>query len=470
MTSTDQTPRLNRAQHGRPAAPVRIVHLGIGNFTRAHQAWYTEHAPDAEQWGIAAFTGRRPDTADALNPQDGLYTLVIGAADGDRYEVISSLSAVHPSTDHAAFLDYLRSPETAIITTTVTEAGYQRADDGHLDVTKDIVKGDIEGLSSGDADYAPKTAPAKVVAGLRARRDAGAGALTILPCDNLPDNGQAFRTVIRDLAQEVDPSLLDWIDQNVAFATSMVDRITPATTDETRAQVAKEQGYTDASPVPTEPFSEWVVAGEFPAGRPAWDEAGAQIVDDVEPFEQRKLWLLNGSHSLMAYAATIVGHTEVREGISDPVVRGWVDEWWDTAAEHLSVPAEDVAAYREALVDRFANPQVHHLLAQIAADGSQKIPVRIFPALLAERAAGRLPDAPVRAIAAWLLHLQGHGAPVTDERGEQFVELAKDKPVGEAAKAVLGVLEPKLAQDDEVIAAIERLAGELLELEGSAGR
>ena len=119
MTSTDQTPRLNRAQHGRPAAPVRIVHLGIGNFTRAHQAWYTEHAPDAEQWGIAAFTGRRPDTADALNPQDGLYTLVIGAADGDRYEVISSLSAVHPSTDHAAFLDYLRSPETAIITTTV---------------------------------------------------------------------------------------------------------------------------------------------------------------------------------------------------------------------------------------------------------------------------------------------------------------------------------------------------------------
>ena len=468
MTTTDQTPRLNRAQHGRPAAPVRIVHLGIGNFTRAHQAWYTEHAPDAEQWGIAAFTGRRPDVADVLTPQDGLYTLVIGAADGDRYEVISSLSAVHPATDHEAFLGYLRSPATAIITTTVTEAGYQRADDGHLDAAKDVVAADIAGLTGG-GDYAPQTAPAKVVDGLRARREAGVGALTILPCDNLPNNGEAFATVIRDLAQLVDPSLADWIDEHVSFATSMVDRITPATTDATRAQVTAAQGYVDESPVPTEPFSEWVVAGEFPAGRPAWDAAGAAIVDDVEPFEQRKLWLLNGSHSLMAYAATIVGHTEVREGIEDPLVRGWVDAWWDTAANHLTVPAEDVVAYRAALVDRFANPQVHHLLAQIAADGSQKIPVRIFPALLAERAAGRLPDAPVRAIAAWLLHLQGHGAPVNDARGEQFVELAAGKPVGDAARAVLGVLEPRLAQDDEVIAAIERLAAELLELEGTAG-
>ena len=468
--STTNLPRLSRAEHGRAKAPVRIIHLGIGNFTRAHQAWYTEHAPDAAEWGIAAFTGRRPDAAEQLAPQDGLYTLVTGAADGDHYEVISSLSEVHPSTDHTKFQWYMRQPEVVILTTTVTEAGYKRDANGHLDLEDADVHADIEGLRGESTGFTPTTTPGKVVAGLRERRSSGAGKFTILPCDNLPGNGDAFRTVIRDLARQIDPTLVQWIDNNVSFCTSMVDRITPATTDELRERVAKEQGYEDVTPVPTEPFSEWVISGEFHRGHPDWEAAGAQIVEDVEPFEQRKLWLLNGSHSLMAYAATIVGHSEVREGIEDPTVRGWVEEWWDTAARHLSVPAEDVTAYRAALVERFANPQVHHLLAQIAADGSQKIPVRIFPALLAERAEGNLPDGPVRAIAAWILHLQGHGAPVKDAAGSKYVDLAQGKSAGDAVRAVLGDLEPKLAQDEEVIAAVERLAGQLLELEGSAAR
>jgi fructuronate reductase len=465
MTTTT-VPRLSRENHGRPAAPVRIVHLGVGNFTRAHQAWYTEHAPDAGEWGIAAFTGRRPDTAEALEPQDGLYTLITRHAEGDSFEIISSLAAVHPASDTGAFLGYLRSPETAIITTTVTEAGYMRGSDGHLAVGDPAVAGDIEALRA-DPEAATRTTPGKLVGGFLARRAAGAGVITVLPCDNLPDNGPTFRAVVEELATKVDPSLLDWMGENVSWATSMVDRITPATTDAERAAVAESEGYDDASPVPTEPFSEWVIAGDFPAGRPAWEKAGAGIVEDVYPFEQRKLWMLNGSHSLMAYAATIVGHETVADAIADPTVRGWVEDWWDVAGAHLQVDAEDVARYRAALLDRYNNPRVRHLLAQIAADGSQKIPVRILPALRLERAEGRLPDGPVRALAAWVLHLQGHGAPVKDARESDVVAAAQGS-VAEATAALLTLLAPDMVPDEELVGAVVARAEEILAVEGTA--
>nr|NLD40044.1 mannitol dehydrogenase family protein [Actinomycetales bacterium] len=447
----------NRENHGRPAAPIRMIHLGIGNFTRAHQAWYTEHAPDAAEWGIAAFTGRRPDAARALEPQDGLYTLITRGADGVSYEVISSLSRVHEAGDLEALLGYFASPELAVLTSTVTEAGYMRATDGSLDVANAGVAADIEALRA-DPRAEVSTTPAKVVAGLLARREAGSGAMTILPCDNLPENGEAFARVITDCAREVDPGLVEWIEENVSFATCMVDRITPATTDEDRAEVAKECGYDDASPVPTEAFSEWVVAGEFPAGRPRWEEAGVTIVEDVTPFEDRKLWMLNGSHSLMAYAATIRGFPTVGEAIMDEEVRRWVNEWWDVAAKHLQVESDE---YRQALLDRFENPNIRHLLAQIAADGSQKIPVRIVPALREEIKEGRLPDGPVRAIAAWTQHLRGHGAPVKDAQ-EELVKGLVGADLDETIANVLGFLGEDLAANADVAARVKTLALDLV--------
>ena len=451
------SPRLSRDGFGRPAAPVKMVHLGIGNFTRAHQAWYTEHAPDAAEWGIAAFTGRRPDTAEALAPQDGLYTLITREADGDRFEVISSLSKVHASTENDAFLGYLANPATAVITSTVTEAGYMRAADGHLDVANDRVAADIEALKA-DPRAACATTPLKLVSGFLARRAAGVdGGITVLPCDNLPENGKAFSTVVIDGAKAVDPSLAEWMAENVAWATCMVDRITPATTDEERAAVETGCGYADASPVPTEPFAEWVVSGDFIAGRPAWEEAGVTIVDDVTPFEERKLWMLNGSHSLMAYAATIRGFETVADAINDPEVRGWVNEWWDVAGANLSVPSDE---YRAKLIDRFENPRIRHLLAQIAADGSQKIPVRILPALRAERAAGRLPDGPLRAIAAWIQHLRGHGAPVKDAQAETVLALVGEDLPATVAN-VLAWLGADLAADASVVARVTELADDL---------
>lgn len=463
MTAPTSLTRLSRyAGHGRPAAPVRIVHLGLGSFFRAHQAWYTEHAPDAEDWGIAAFTGRRPDAARALAPQDGLYTLVVRHPEGDTFEVVGSLSAVHAAADNPAWLDYLRDETTAIITLTVTEAGYVRASDGHLDLEDPDVRRDVEQLRQ-DPSAPARTTPGRLVAGLLARRAADAGPLTILPCDNLPENGVVAATVVRELAEAVAPELLPWLDANVDFATSMVDRITPATTDDDRVAVAAELEVEDVAPVPTEPFSEWVVRGLFPAGRPRWEDAGARLVDDVAPFERRKLYLLNGAHSLLAYAGSIRGHETVAEAIGDPQCRSWVEQWWDVAGRHVGLPEEEIADYRSSLVARFENPRIRHLLRQIAGDGSQKLPVRILPTLRAERAAGRMPSGAVVTISAWIAHLRGSGAPVTDVRADHLAGLV-DRSREEAVTAVLAELDPDLSGDAELAEAV--LAG-ITELETS---
>jgi fructuronate reductase len=458
VTAANEVPRLSRSLPDTPpAAPVRMVHLGVGNFTRAHQAWYTTHSPDADQWGIAAFTGRRSDTADALAPQDGLYTLITRSAEGDTFELIGALSAVHAAADHEVYLDYLSRPEVAIVTITVTEAGYVRGADGHLDASRDVVVADLEALRT-DPRSQVGSLPARLVAGLLARRAAGGEALTILSCDNLPENGPVTRTVVKELAALVDESLPDWIDSHVDFATSMVDRITPATTDEDRALVEKECGYLDAYPVPTEPFSEWVVSGGFPAGRPRWEEAGAKLVDDVEPFEQRKLWLLNGSHSMLAYAGSTRGYSTIDEAIADPKCRSWVEAFWDEASQYLSLPASDIANYRAALLTRYANPRVRHQLAQIAPDGSIKLPVRTLPTVRAERTAGRVPIGCATTIAAWVLHLRGLGAPIKDPGAGPAQEAANSGELPEAVPAVLDVVEPGLGSDKEFVDAVLRQA------------
>jgi fructuronate reductase len=440
------------AGHGRPAAPVRLVHLGLGNFYRAHQAWYTDRAPDADDWGYAAFTGRRAELADALNAQEGLYTLITRAADGDRFELLSSISRAHAGADHEAWLGYLASPQVRAVTITVTEAGYARGPDGGLDRDRDQVKADVEALRK-DLGAVVRTAPARLVAGCAARRQGDGGPLTVVSCDNLPGNGAVAARVVHDLAELVDPGLADWIDGSVAYVTTMVDRITPRTTPEDARAVAEATGLHDSSPVGTEPFSEWVLSGRFPGGRPRWEDAGATFTDDIEPYEHRKLWLLNGGHSLLAYAGPILGHQTVADAVADPTCRGWLEEWWSEASRYLSLPEADVAAYRGALLDRFANPRMHHRLAQIAADGSQKLPVRILPTLRQERAAGRLPAGAIGVLAAWVCHLRGAGASVDDTRADQVVPLA-DGPLPQAVPRVLAALDPALADDGELVAAV----------------
>lgn len=448
---------LSREEYGRAVAPVRTVHLGLGNFFRAHSAWYTEHS--SSDWGIAAFSGRSDTHVAELAAQDCLYTLVVQGKDV-RTEVVSSLSAVHTGHDLAAWRGYFASPDVTVVTLTITEAGYVRDSSGALDLTNEAVLADIESLTKAPLDGTVTTAPGKLVAGLLARRAAGAGPITIVPCDNLVKSGEITRRVIEELGAAVDASLQSWIDEHVGVVTTMVDRITPRPTDADIATVTELTGVCDRAPVVTEPFTEWVIEGDFVAARPAWEESGATFVDDIVPFEHRKLWLLNGSHSLMAYAGPIMGRETVYEGITDPVLRGWVDEWWDAAVQHLPLPADQVSAYRAALVERFENPSIRHLLSQIAADGSQKIPIRFVPTLKAELAKGVVNPGATRPIAAWILHLRGYGpVPVTDFRADDVKSLVVD----DEGITVANVLRWLGITNDEVASTVLRQMHEILD-------
>jgi len=418
-----------------------MVHLGLGGFFRAHQAWYTGAAPDAADWGIAAFTGRSRALADQLSEQDGRYTLVIRGPDHDEMSVQTAVSAAHPGSDLDAWCGYLSRPQVAVVTLTVTEAAYRQ----HRDDDPEI-RADIEAVRRGSS---PTTVPGKLVAGLAARRSAGAGPLAVVSCDNLPGNGEVTARVVRDLASAVDPALDDWIAGEVSFVTTMVDRITPRTTPDDVRAVAAETGWDDAVPVVTEPFTEWVVSGDFPAGRPAWDAAGARFVADVTPHEMRKLLLLNGGHSLLAYAASARGHETIAEAMGDPECRRWLDQWWDEASRYVPLPAAELIEYRAALVARFSNPRIRHRLAQIAADGSQKVRIRVLPVVRGERAAGRVPPGAVRVLAAWTDHLRGFGAKVDDAGAGPYQDRAG------SVRDVIALLAPDLAGDTDLIDAID---------------
>jgi fructuronate reductase len=210
-----------------------------------------------------------------------------------------------------------------------------------------------------------------------------------------------------------------------------------------------------------------VLSGRFPAGRPRWEDAGATFTDDIEPYEQRKLWLLNGAHSMLAYTGLLRGHRTVAEAVTDDSCRQWMQEWWSDAARHLPLPSDEVDAYQAALLDRFANPRMHHRLDQIATDGSQKLPVRILPVLRAERAAGRLPAGAIRVLGAWVAYLrQGAGA-VGDVRAEEMVGRA-DGPLPEAVRRVLEALDPTLVDDRGVLAAVQADAEEIMHLPSAA--
>ena len=425
--------RLSRSQDGRPAPPVRMVHLGLGNFFRAHQAWYTDRASDADAWGIAAFSGRTAGAGAELSRQENLYTLVSVGSERNDYRVISSIAATHTGADVEAFLNYLADPRVSVVTITITEAGYRRNEHGRLDVDNPVVEKDITAIAA-DNLAAVRTAPGKLIAGLIGRRRAGAGPISLVCCDNLPDNGTMLSVALGDLARRAVPDLVGYLDTEVGFITTMVDRTTPRGTDATRQALLDERHIDDPAALATEPFSEWVLEGEFRGPRPAWESAGAEFVDDIVPHEYRKLWMRNGAHSLMAYAATLRGHTTVADAIADRVVRGWVNEWWDVAQRRLTLPEDDVRAYRAALLTRFGNRRMREPLSRIAVDGSQKLPARIVSALLADRAAGYSPLGAERVVAAWVLHLRGQGPPLNDARGNKILPLAEGSLADSAGK------------------------------------
>jgi len=438
---------------GAEPAPVRIVHLGLGAFHRAHQAWYTARASDAAEWGIAAFTGRGPTAALELAPQNGLYSLVERSDTGDSVSVVRSIVEAHDGADVARLVELLASPSTAIVTITVTEAGYRLSADGTPDLSDDAVAADMAGFATGRA----QTTLGRLLLGLDARRRAGTGPLAVVPCDNMPDNGEVVGTAVTALAAAVDPALAAWIGDNVSFVSTSVDRITPKTTPDDLATVARLGGWHDAAAVVTEPFSDWVLSGDFPAGRPDWESAGARFVDEIGPFESRKLWLLNGAHSLLAYTARQRGHETVAAAIGDPACLAAVEAFWDAAVRHLPAAGLELPAYRAALLDRFRNARIEHRLAQIANDGSTKLRIRIAPIVLAERASGRSGAAGVAVIAGWISQLLPGGVLASGELTDPLAESLRSAallPAVEAVPALLELVHPALAADAEVVARV----------------
>ena len=441
------------AKGGLEPRSVRIVHLGLGAFFRAHQAWYTSEVDPEGAWGISAYTGRSPRAAEELSAQDCLYTLVVRGAEGDHAEVMSVISEAHAAGNLEALCNDLRSPDVSLVTLTVTEAGYGTDAKGALDRANDAVKADLKALEEyaagtageGESDvHLPQleTALARLVLGLDARRRSGAGAITIVPCDNLPGNGPLTRGVIDEYAACLGAEAATWIKDNVSVTSTSIDRITPKATDADRATAKELTGFEDASPVVTEPFASWIIEGEFVSERPEWEKAGAIFTDDLEPYENRKLWLLNGAHTLLANAAVNRGYETVAEAIGDSEVRAEVEALWDEASRYLPDFVE-ASAYREALLERFENPHIKHLLSQIGNDSLAKLRIRILPIALKELEAGRGAKGAVPAIAGWIRR-QRDGVASPDAQQSAIDEAKAKTGDGGVERALLALLEPEL--------------------------
>ena len=418
-------------------APVRLVHLGLGAFHRAHQAWYTDRANrlgDTEPYGIWSFTGRRPDAARALSGQNGRYTLIERGPDSDRAETVEALVRADDGAHRDAWLSALSADTTAACTLTVTEAGY-RIDEEDLYRLRD--------------EAAARSAPGRLVDGLRARKRSDGGPLAVLSCDNLSGNGAVTRQLVVGLAERLDPVLRAWIEEQVSFPNTMVDRITPATTAADRETAERLTGWPDRVPVVTEPFSEWVIEAPLPSAAPRWDRVGAQLVDDVAPYEQRKLWLLNGAHSLLAYLGRLRGHATVAQAMDDPGCAAAVSALWSEAVAVLPFDASTLDAATGALTERFGNARIEHRLTQIGTDGWHKLPRRIVDVQRARRRAGLpLGTAGATALAAWAVLLErGEAA----DSGSGVVERVREAttPTAKAA-AVLSGVAPDLADDPEL--------------------
>lgn len=427
------TPSYAPADHG-----VGVVHLGLGAFHRAHQAVATCDALSAAggDWRIFAVSLRSPAAAETLIPQNGLYTL-IERGEATRARVVGAIAgAVGGEGAAEAALAKMVEPGVKIVTLTITEKGYglDRAKVG-CDPSHPAVAADLRTPRS------PKGALGLIVEALRLRAEAGTPFFTVLCCDNLPDNGHLVKGALVDFARRIEPDLADDIAEQLACPSTMVDRITPPATDATRADAQRLTGCEDLAAIETEPFFQWVIEDDFPLGRPQWEAGGARFTADVAPYEAMKLRMLNGAHSMMAYAGSLAGAPYVRDVMADPALAALVRRHMEAAAATLpAIPGADLPGYAEELATRFKNPSIAHATRHIAMDGTQKLPQRILaPAALALEAGGPLRPF-VFAAAAWMRWCLG----------------VEDGPEGPLTGAAYALNDPR---EQEIRDALERAEG-----------
>lgn len=410
------------ARPGHDPAGIRtgVVHFGPGAFHRAHQAAYFDRVLDEDsRWGIAAVSLRSGTTTDALKRQDGLYTLAVIDRAPSMRVIAAHSDAIGPG-EGARLRQLLASPAVRIATSTVTEKGYCLGGDGTLDFAHpDIVH-----------DLARPAEPASVigwiVAGMGDRRAAGASPFAMLCCDNMTGNGAKLRAACVAFARELDPGLAEWIEAEAAFPDSMVDSITPASDPAFLAKVAGALGGDDQAAVQREGFAQWVLQRFDMADGPDLGSAGVTLTGDVRAYEQAKLRILNGAHSTLAYIGLALGHETVFEAMSDPALAAFVTRLvhQDVTASLARVEGLDLPAYADAVLDRFRNPEIRHLLSQIAWDGSQKLPYRLLDTVQAALESGRSIARLAVPVAAWMAFVQrmaAAGDKITDPLAETLV-------------------------------------------------
>ena len=443
-----------RSSYSDASVGIGIVHLGLGAFHRAHQAAYLDawlERNGGGPWGICAANLRSNQAiVDALTAQDCRFHL---AAYRDRdhvelREIRSIRRALFARDDQRALFAALTEPSTRIVTLTVTEKAYGlKAASGELDTDDPAIAHDLREPGR------PRSVPGVLVEALRRRRLAGERPFTVLCCDNMPSNGRRTRLAVTELARRRRPELSAHIEDEVAFPSSMVDRIVPAVSAESRAKLATLIGHDDPAAVATEAFSQWVIEDTFTQGRPDWEPEGVEMVSDVSPWETMKLRLLNGAHSLLAYTGLLRGFTTVTEAIADPRLFALVDEYWREAGSSLTPrPPTDPRRYTALLLERFRNASLEHLLRQIAMDGSQKLPQRWLAGALANLEQGRPVGATAAAVAAWLAYVRGKDAAgakwvVDDPLAARLAGCHRDSPADTVAAllALADIFPPRLA-------------------------
>jgi mannitol 2-dehydrogenase len=396
-----------------------IAHIGVGGFHRAHQAYYTDalmNTGEALDWAICGVGLRGEDqrARDDLKEQDYLFTLFeLGDSDDTEVRVIGSIRDMLLAQDSAqALINKLADPAIRIVSLTITEGGYCIDDsNGEFMAHLPQIQHDLANPQS------PKTVFGFLCAALAKRRGAGTDAFTVMSCDNLPHNGAVTRKALLAFAGLLDANLCEWIDQNVSFPNAMVDRITPMTSTAHRLQLADKHGVDDAWPVVCEPFVQWVLEDKFVNGRPAWEKVGVQFTDDVSPYEEMKIKLLNGSHLALTYLGFLKGYRFVHETMNDPLfvryMRAYMD--LDVTPQLAPVPGIDLSEYKDTLVARFSNQAIADQLERVCSDGSSKFPKFTIPTINRLIADGRETKRAALVVAAWALYLKG-----VDENGDTY--------------------------------------------------
>lgn len=426
---------VQKPRYDRRKVAVGIVHFGVGGFHRAHQAMYVDalmNRGKALDWGICGVGTMAADESmrDVMSAQDGLYTLVLKHADGTlEPRVIGSIVEYLYAPDAPeAVIARLASPLTRIVSLTITEGGYNiHHVTGEFDADNPLVQRDLR------PGAVPQSVFGLVVEALERRRARGTPPFTVMSCDNIQGNGHVARRVFTAFARLRDPELADWIEREVRFPSSMVDRITPMTTDADRALVEEQLNIVDAWPVVCEPFTQWVLEDEFGAGRPPLEEVGVQLVESVEPYELMKLRLLNAGHQALGYPGYLAGYRLVHEACQDPLFSDFLMRYMDDEATPTlaPVPGIDLVEYKRSLIERFSNPNVRDTLARLCAESSDRIPKFLLPVIREQLRRGGEITRSSAIVASWARYAEG-----VDEQGEpiEVIDQLRDRLMAAAKR------------------------------------